>query len=46
LRLAPFQINVQRHLAQFRSLTQICLHADDAGVALFNAEVGAGRLAA
>ncbi len=46
LRLAPFEIEVQRHLAQFRSLTEICLQAHDAGVGLFNAEVGADGLTA
>jgi hypothetical protein len=46
LRLAPFQINVQRHQAQFRGLAQVCLQANCAGVALFKAEVGADGLAA
>ena len=46
LRLAPFHVEMHRHLAQFRRPAQLCLQADDAGVGLFNAEVGAGGLAA
>ena len=46
LRLAPFQVKVHRHLAQFRRLAQICLQAHNAGVGLFEAEVGADGLAA
>jgi hypothetical protein len=45
LRLAPFQVKAQRHLTQLRRLLEIRLQAHNAGVSLFNAEVGADRLA-
>ncbi len=46
LRLAPFQVKVNRHLAQFGGLPQICFQPHDTGIGLFKAEVGADRLAA
>ena len=46
LRLAPFQVEMHRHLAQFGRAAHAGFQPDDAGVGLVQADVGAGGLAA